>query len=134
MRKSAYRRSGLKLLIVLTLLPLCGCELLPRDTASLLIPRLQRSEIFGFLAGLGTTFAGLPDLIAMFKRRSTAGMNPRMAAILGVFQILWVYYGLLIASRPVIAWNVIAVLINLSCVAAYRHFARKERALVHSAP
>ena len=41
----------------------------------------------------------------MFKRRSSAGMNPRMAEIMGVFQILWVYYGLLIASRPVIAWN-----------------------------
>jgi hypothetical protein len=29
-------------------------------------------------------------------------MNPRMAAIMGVFQVLWVYYGLLIVSRPVV--------------------------------
>ena len=36
----------------------------------------------------------------MLRRRSIAGMNPRMAAIMGVFQILWVYYGLLILSRP----------------------------------
>jgi len=35
-----------------------------------------------------------------------------MAAIMGVFQILWVYYGLLIASPPVIVWNVVAVLVN----------------------
>jgi hypothetical protein len=27
------------------------------------------------------------------------GMNPRMNAIMGAFQILWVDYGLLIASR-----------------------------------
>jgi uncharacterized protein with PQ loop repeat len=64
----------------------------------------------------------------MLKRRSSAGMNPRMAAILGVFQILWVYYGLLILSRPVILWNVIAVLINFLSVGAYRHFARIEKA------
>ena len=64
----------------------------------------------------------------MIKRRSTAGMNPRMAGIIGVFQILWVYYGLLIASRPVIAWNVIAVLINFLCVGAYGYFARAEGA------
>jgi hypothetical protein len=51
-----------------------------------------------------------------------------MAAIMGLFQILWVYYGLLIASRPVIAWNLIAVLINFLSVGAYRHFLRKERA------
>jgi uncharacterized protein with PQ loop repeat len=56
-------------------------------------------------------------------------MNPRMAAIMGVFQILWVYYGLLIASRPVIAWNVIAVVINFLSVGAYRHFVRKEKKL-----
>jgi uncharacterized protein with PQ loop repeat len=50
-----------------------------------------------------------------------------MAAIMGAFQVLWVYYGLLIASRPVIAWNVIAVFINFLSVGAYLHFARKEK-------
>ena len=91
--------------LALGLITLCGCqELTPHDTQSLLAPRLQRSEIIGFLAGLGTTFAAVPDLIAMIKRRSSAGMNPRMAGIIGVFQILWVYYGLLIASRG-IAWS-----------------------------
>jgi MtN3 and saliva related transmembrane protein len=113
---------------LLTIIALCGCtELTLHDTSSLLIPRFQRSEIFGFLAGFGTTFAAVPDLVAMFRRRSSAGMNPRMAAIMCVFQILWVYYGLLIASRPVIAWNVVAVLINFFNVAAYRHFAHLEK-------
>jgi uncharacterized protein with PQ loop repeat len=110
-----------------SLLALCGCdELVPRDTASLFAPRFHRSEIVGLIAGFGTTFAALPDLISMLRRRSTAGMNPRMASILGVFQILWVYYGLLIASRPVIVWNVIAVVINLFTVYSHRRFARKE--------
>ena len=79
------------------------------------------------LAGFGTTFAAVPDLIAMLQRRSSAGMNPRMTAIMGVFQILWVYYGLLIASRPVIVWNVIAVLTNSFSVGAYLYYVRKER-------
>jgi uncharacterized protein with PQ loop repeat len=80
------------------------------------------------VAGFGTTFAGMPDLIAMLKRRSSVGINPRMAAILGVFQVLWVYYGLLIVSRPVVLWNLLAVLINFLSVGAYMHFARKEKA------
>jgi uncharacterized protein with PQ loop repeat len=79
------------------------------------------------VAGFGTTFAAVPDLFLMFKRRSSVGMNPRMAAIMGLFQILWVYYGLLIASRPVIVWNVVAVLINFLSVGAYRHFVRREK-------
>jgi uncharacterized protein with PQ loop repeat len=116
-------------LLPLSVITLLGCQdLVPRDTSSLFLPSFQRSEIFGFVAGLGTTFAAVPDLLAMLRRRSSAGMHPRMAAITGVFQILWVYYGLLIASRPVIAWNVIAVLINFSSVAAYRHFVRIEKA------
>jgi len=79
------------------------------------------------VAGFGTTFAALPDLIAMLRRRSSAGMNPRMAAIMGVFQVAWVYYGLLIASRPVVVWNVIAIAINALSVGAFVYFVRKER-------
>jgi uncharacterized protein with PQ loop repeat len=63
----------------------------------------------------------------MFKQRSSAGMNPRMAAILMVFQLVWTYYGLLIASRPVIAWNFVAVLINSCSVGAYLYFVHRER-------
>jgi len=46
---------------------------------------------------------------------------------MGVFQILWVYYGLLFASRPVIAWNLVAVVINFLSVAAYRPFSRIDK-------
>ena len=120
--------------VMLTALPLgliafTGCqELVPHDTQSLLSPEIRRSEIVGIVAGFGTTFAAMPDLVAMLKRKSSAGMNPRMAAIMTVFQIFWIYYGLLIASRPVVVWNVIAVLINSLSVGAYRYFVRKERA------
>jgi hypothetical protein len=52
-------------------------DLIPRDAQSLLFPEFERSEIVGLVAGFGTTFAALPDLIALFRRRSSAGMNPR---------------------------------------------------------
>ena len=107
---------------------LAGCgELAIHDTESLFFPGFRRSEVVGFVAGVGTTFAALPDLIGMLKRKSSKGMNPRMAAIMGVFQIVWVYYGLLIGSRPVVLWNMIAVATNFFSVGAYYHFARQER-------
>jgi MtN3 and saliva related transmembrane protein len=123
------RFNGVTLAVLsLSLIALSGCQdLVPHDVPSLLDPNIKRSEILGLLAGFGTTFAAVPDLVAMLKRRSSAGMNPRMAAIMGVFQILWVYYGLLIASRPVIIWNLIAVLTNFFSVGAYRYFVRKEK-------
>ena len=119
---------ALALLACLGLIALSGCEgLLAIDTRSLLSPKLMRSEVLGIVAGFGTTFAAIPDLVAMLKRRSIKGMNPTMAAIMGAFQILWIWYGLLIVSRPVVLWNVIAVLTNSFTVGAYLYFARRER-------
>lgn len=108
--------------LFLSVIMLCGCEdLAVRDTSSLLVPRFRRSEVLGFVAGFGTTFAAVPDLVAMFRRQSSKGMNPTMAGIMGVFQIVWVYYGLLIA------WNTVAVAINFLSVGAYLHFANCQR-------
>jgi len=124
------RRLGhcVAIVILIVVLGVCyGCKELGVDTTSLLMPRFQKSEIYGFVAGLGTTFAAMPDLLAMLRQRSTGGMHPRMASILAVFQVVWIYYGLLIHSRPVIAWNLLAVLINSCSVGAYFYFARREK-------
>ena len=112
---------------LLGLVLLNGCQHLVIDTDKIVRSDTDVPEVVGIIAGFGTTFAAFPDLLAMLKRRSSLGMNPRMGAIMGAFQILWVYYGLLIASRPVIIWNVIAVFINFLTVGAYAYFLRKEK-------
>lgn len=89
--------------LVLSVVTLSGCQdLVPLDASSLLLPRSQRSDIIGLVVGLGTTFASLPDLIAMLRRRSSAGRNPRMPGIMAAFQSFGPNYGWLIASQPVI--------------------------------
>jgi len=124
---SSFNRAISCAVLLLSATLLSGCEgLAVHDVSSLLVPEFQRSEVIGFVAGFGTTFAAVPDLLGMFKRRSSKGVNPTMAGIIGVFQIVWIYYGLLIGSRPVIAWNMIGVVINLLTVAAYLRFARRE--------
>jgi hypothetical protein len=64
---------------------------------------------------------------------SLTGCQQLMGAITGAFQILWIYYGSLIASRPVIIWNLVAVLINFLTVGAYAYFLCTERQ-AHTAP
>ena len=113
--------------LVLSLILLSGCQHLVIDTDKIVRSDTDLPEIIGIIAGFGTTFAAFPDLLAMMRRRSSEGMNPRMGAIMGAFQFLWVYYGLLIASRPVIIWNVIAVFINFLTFGAYAYFLRKEK-------
>jgi len=57
--------------LLLSLIALCACRgFTPQDTQSLLAPGFTRSEVFGFVAGFGTTFAAVPDLIAMLRRRA----------------------------------------------------------------
>jgi MtN3 and saliva related transmembrane protein len=88
---------------------------------------MEWHSIIGFLAGFGTTFAAAPDLIKMLKRGNSQGMNPTMAGIMGAFQIVWVFYGILIDSMPVVLWNILAVGINFLMVGAFFYFVRKER-------
>ena len=113
--------------LLLSVILLTGCQHLVIDTEKIVRADTDLPEIVGIIAGFGTTFAAFPDFLAMIRRRSSEGMNPRMGAIMGAFQILWVYYGLLIASRPVIIWNVIAVFINFLTVGAYAYFLRNEK-------
>jgi len=127
MKGVAYGRFNVLAIIFLNLVWFTGCQQLTIDTEKLIKTNVELKEIVGILAGFGTTFAAFPDLIAMLKRRSSLGMNPRMSAITGTFQILWIYYGLLIGSRPVILWNVVAVLINFLTVGAYAYFLRNEK-------
>src|SRR4029453_14529835 len=54
---------------------------------------------------------------AMFDRYSIASTK----------ELLWVYYGLLILSRPVIVWNIVAVVINFWSVAVSFRFAPPRR-------
>jgi MtN3 and saliva related transmembrane protein len=84
-------------------------------------------EIIGFVAGFGTTIAAMPDLLSMLRRHSSQGMNPTMAAIMGMSQVVWIYYGLLIGSTPVVLWNVMAVIINFGTVSAYWYFISLEK-------
>jgi MtN3 and saliva related transmembrane protein len=96
---------------------------------------MDPTTLIGLVAGAGTTFAALPDLITMLRRRSCHGMNPRMAAITGSFQVLWVVYGALIGSTSVVLWNIVAVVVNSFTVAAFFYFRRAEsRALAAGAP
>ena len=84
-------------------------------------------ELIGLIAGFGTTFASLPDLLVMLKKRSRQGINPRMAAITGIFQCLWLAYGLLIQAPAVIFWNMISIVTNATTVSAYLYFAKIEK-------
>ena len=71
------------------------------------------TEIIGFIAGIGTTIAFIPQVIQSLKTKSTKDINLVMYMIFcsGVF--LWLIYGFLIESYPVIIANGITFILAL---------------------
>ena len=79
---------------------------------------LPGALVLGGCAGIG-----IQDAQAVVE----PGHQPDDGGITAVFQIAWIYYGLLVASRPVIVWNVVGVVTNSLTVWAYKNFSRRER-------
>lgn len=67
----------------------------------------------GILAGTLTTVSFTPQLLRIWRRRSAADIS--YAALLCFISgiSLWLWYGLLIASFPVIAANAVSLALNL---------------------
>jgi hypothetical protein len=59
MKSPRYSRLTLTAVPLGALLLISGCEELTKNTESVLLPNFQRSDLFGFVAGMGTTFAVL---------------------------------------------------------------------------
>lgn len=76
------------------------------------------TEAIGFLAGFFATAAFIPQVVRAWRTRSTRDLSRLtiIAFTLGV--ALWIVYGVLIHSLPVIIWNVITLFLNLGILAA----------------
>ncbi|MDL1969410.1 MAG: hypothetical protein LWW94_00245 [Candidatus Desulfofervidaceae bacterium] len=66
-------------------------------------------ETIGFLAGILTTFSGLPQLLYSYKHKDVKSFTLKFLFLLIGGLALWVLYGLLIKSLPIILFNSIAI-------------------------
>ena len=67
--------------------------------------------ILGLLAGTMTTIAFLPQLIQTWKTRSAKDVSLGMFLIFTTGVVLWVIYGLMIQSLPIIAANMVTLVL-----------------------
>ena len=63
-------------------------------------------EIIGFAAAISTTIAFLPQAIKTWKTRRTKDLSIGLFSLLTIGVLLWLVYGILINSGPVIIANV----------------------------
>ena len=75
--------------------------------------------IIGLLAAFGTTVSFLPQAIKTIQTKDTSGISLSMYALFTAGTLLWLTYGLMIQSLPVIIANAITF-IFASIILAYK--------------
>jgi MtN3 and saliva related transmembrane protein len=72
---------------------------------------MDNIEYIGFIAGFCTTIAFIPQLINIINTRSTKDISLLMYIIFCTGLVLWIIYGCLNYSYPIIIANTITLLL-----------------------
>ena len=78
----------------------------------------------GFVAGILTATANVPQVWKTYKTKSGEGVSFRMLLILSLGLALWVVYGFMSKSLPVIAANILALVLILALLGMKLRFDR----------
>jgi MtN3 and saliva related transmembrane protein len=81
----------------------------------------------GFIAGMLTTAANVPQVWKTYKNRSAEGLSFRMLITLGSGLALWVVYGVICKPAPIIVANIAGFLLIAASVAMKFSFDANHR-------
>jgi MtN3 and saliva related transmembrane protein len=84
----------------------------------------ELTTIVGFIAGLVTTAANLPQVWKTYRNKSGEGLSFRMLLMLGIGVGLWLVYGIMSKSLPLIVTNALVLLLILSLLGMKLKFDR----------
>ena len=71
------------------------------------------TEIIGFIAAIFTTLAYVPQFIKVWRSRSAKDVSKRMYLMMCTGVFLWLVYGILLRSLPIILANGAALILTL---------------------
>ncbi len=84
-------------------------------------------DIVGYSAGALTTIAFLPQVIKAWRTRRTADLSLSMYLTFSVGVALWLVYGILLVSVPIIVANILTLLLTGSILVMQFHGAWQRR-------
>jgi MtN3 and saliva related transmembrane protein len=70
------------------------------------------TDAIGFLAGALTTIAFVPQALKIYTTKSGKDVSARMLLAFSCGVILWLVYGIMIGSMPMIIANVVTLLLS----------------------
>ena len=69
------------------------------------------TNIVGFIAATFTTFAFVPQVIKVWRTRSTVDISLSMYSLFTLGVALWLAYGILLDAWPIILANIVTLLL-----------------------
>lgn len=75
---------------------------------------MQTANTLGFIAGVLTTMAFVPQVIKTWKSKHARDISLGMFAIFSAGVLLWLFYGIQIESLPVIVANTVTLVLSLT--------------------
>lgn len=85
------------------------------------------TELLGFAAATLTTVAFVPQAWKTWKSRSADGISLRMYLIFTLGVALWLVYGTLLGSRPMIVANIITLALAFFILALRIRYGRRGK-------
>ena len=84
----------------------------------------ELTTVVGFIAGFVTTAANLPQVWKTYRNKSGEGLSFRMLLMLGIGVGLWLVYGIMSKSLPLIVTNAVVLLLILLLIGMKLKFDR----------
>ena len=78
---------------------------------------MDRITLIGMFAAACTTIAFFPQVYKVYKTKSTRDLSLPMYAIFSVGTFLWLIYGILVKSTPVISANAVTLMLSVYILA-----------------
>ncbi len=75
---------------------------------------MDQINMVGFVAGLLTTVAFIPQVCRTYTTKSTQDISLGMFSIFSSGVFMWIVYGVLMSALPIIVTNVITLVLAIS--------------------
>ena len=79
----------------------------------------------GLIAGLLTTMAFIPQVWKIYRTKSGKDISARMFSLFSAGVVLWLVYGILLESMPLILSNAVTLVLSLTIIALKVRYSRR---------
>lgn len=87
----------------------------------------METEVLGFIAGMITTISFVPQVVRIYRIKSGRDISLWMMLLFALGVTLWLIYGLLLSSLPIILANAVTLVLVVAILVLKVYYARNQQ-------